>query len=537
MNFNLPSTGTEQPPAFTTEVTCRTWLAAVPLTSVTQAQAMFLRQLTLLTRFTLPQAERFAILEMLRDPIRQVQESAAKKFVAKPLPLSPPEQAALDSTLTIWQVLLTNYLHCLDGADNDPGRIPRKSATFTQRALATLADWQVDLVRSERLPDAGYWQKLNQTFATAEAMGFAEQQINDFLRHGKVPVSPLSVYAECHLLHVASPYELSARDLLWVARWARRWGSKVTLLTAPPEDIRQHAHPLWVDLDSDQPASYLPQSATHGRWLETTALRTSLATRLALLEKGQSPADLQLGHDVIQPVAGQLLARLLQRWCQGGTVRRHERSSASGSCRVIAGFDAVYFHLSGQRVFQPQDDASLRREREKLEIFGDDSHRLDIARPQPVTVPVENWEVMDDWRLLDTSVSGLRISRPIKDGARMGAGVLVAIQAEKNAGFTIGCVRWALRQDESALAVGIQLFPGEVQAIVARLMEPGRTLSRPGFLIDANEAAGEPASLVLPVGSFQLGRRIEIMRQTAELATLTHLVSYGSEFERCTYEL
>jgi hypothetical protein len=96
-------------------------------------------------------------------------------------------------------------------------------------------------------------------------------------------------------------------------------------------------------------------------------------------------------------------------------------------------------------------------------------------------------------------------------------------------------VRWALRQDANLLTVGIQLFPGATQAIAVRLIGPARAVFHPGFLIAANEAAQEPASIVLPLGSYQPGRQIEILPQATGLATLTHLLGYGSEFERCTY--
>ncbi|MCE9571498.1 MAG: hypothetical protein K8R10_16070, partial [Rhodocyclales bacterium] len=99
MNFELPATGTELSPAFLNAIACQDWLVTVPLANAVQAQAMFLRQLNLLHRFTLPPTVRFAILEALRGPISDVQEDASKKFAAKPLPFSPPEQAALESTL------------------------------------------------------------------------------------------------------------------------------------------------------------------------------------------------------------------------------------------------------------------------------------------------------------------------------------------------------------------------------------------------------------------------------------------------------
>ena len=546
MIFDLPETGTEQPPAFTNATHCNDWLKTVPLANAMQAQAIFLRQLTLLARFTLSINERFAVLETLRGPIRQAQDAMAKKFIGRPLPFSPSEQAALDSTLAIWQSLLTNYLHCFEEDDTlssattvttAPAEPSKKNATVVERALATLADWQIDLIQGKRLPDFGYWKKLHQVFSLTESTGLADQIIHDSLRYGKQTVTPLAVYAECHLLYIISPYELSPRDLAWVVRWTQRWGIKIKLLTAPPEDIRHCAHPLWVDLDSDQPADHIPRQSTQGRWLETTELRTSLTSRLTLLEQGRAPADLQLGGDVIQPTAGKLLARLLHRWCQGGSARKHVRQGASGNCRFIAGYDAVHFHLSGQRTFQstPQDDAALRLEQEKFAIFGDMSHRLDIARPAPDPSHIENWEIMDDWRLLDTSATGLRISRPLKEGVRIATGSLIAAHIQQTSAFVIGCVRWTLRQDTDSLAAGIQLFQGETQAIMARPVDTEHTAYRPAFFIDTNEVDDEPASLVLPVGSFQIGRRIEVMRTSAEVVTLTRLIAHGSEFERCTF--
>jgi len=543
MYFDLPITSTEHPPEFTSAAECREWLHALTLTQPVQNQALFLRQLSLLIRFTLSAAERFSILEALRSSIHKTQNLVANKFIDKPLPLSPPEQAALDSTLAVWQSLFANYLQCIEVyalEETYPKALSlttRKNATAIQRALTMLAEAQIYLIYGKRLPDFGYWKKLHQIFLFAESNNLIHEKIKDPLRYGKQLVTPLAVYAECHLLYIVSPYEFTSRDLVWVARWTQRWGTKIKLLREPPEDISNCAHPLWVDLNSDQPADHIPRQSTRGRWLETTELRTSLTSRLTLLEQGRSPADLQLGSDVTQPSAGKLLARLLHRWCQGGSARKHVRQGASGNCRFIAGYDSVHFHLSGQRTFQstPQDDTTLRLEQEKFAIFGDMSHRLDIAKPAPDTTHIENWAVMDDWKLLDTSATGLRISRPLKEGVRIATGSLIAVHIEQASAFVIGCVRWTLRQDTDSLAVGIQLFPGEAQAIMARPLASENTAYRPAFFIDANTADEEPASLVLPVGSFQIGRRIEVMRTSAEVVTLERLITHGSEFERCTF--
>lgn len=559
MNFDLPPTGNEQSPAFFDVITCKGWLATVPLANAVQAQSTFLRQLGLLHRFTLPPNERLAILEVLRGPITRVQDDAVKKFASKPLPFAPHEQAALDSTLSVWHMLALGYLRCFDAlVCGDTGvfsmsallaqhtlvaadpKLAARAAKLAQRTLSVFADWQVDFCRGAQLPDASYWKKLHEIFFAAETLGIAAHKVNDPVRHGKTPTSTLAAYAECHLLSTAKPHELPARHLAWVARWARRWGSKLALLKMPPEDISNRAVPLWVDLESDQPANYSPQPSPGGRWLETTALRNSLAGRITLLEQGRAPVELQLGDDVTQPAATQVLQRVLQRWCKGGAPRRHERHAANAGCSFIAGFEAVHYHLSGRQLFRApsRDDATLRREREEFETFGDRSHRTEGAADQDSS-HVENWQVMDDWRLLDESASGLRIRRPLKEGVRIGAGMLVAEKAVGSQSFTLGNVRWALREGDDSLAAGIQLFPGEPRPVAIRTVELDGTRGnwRQGFLLPEFAALKEPATLIAPGGTFHIDRSIEMMvDQQLQVLKLLRVLDRGIEFERCNFQ-
>jgi hypothetical protein len=435
-------------------------------------------------------------------------------------------------------MLALGYLRCFAAlCDTESARTNGMSALLAQRTLSVFADWQVDLCRGEQLPDASYWRKLHQIFSAAETLGIAAVAVNDTARHGSAQTSALAAYAECQLLSTASPYELPARHLAWVARWARRWGGKLSLLKAPPEDIRNRAVPLWVDLGSEYPPSHAPRPAGNGRWLETTELRKSLLARIALLEQGHAPAELQLGDDVTQPAAGQLLQRVLQHWCAGGAPRREARQAASGTCRLVAGFDAAHFHLSGRPAFRTpsRDDATLRREREEFETFGDRRHSAETGT-KPDELDVENWQSMDDWRLLNESAAGLCIARPLREGVRVGAGMLIAIKVEGGQRFSLANVRWALRGANESLLAGIQLFPGEPRPVAIRIVEPGEKAGawRQGFLLPEVAGLHVPASLVVPAGIFRLDRRVEVMTDhKAQILKLFRVLERGIEFERC----
>ena len=536
-DFELPATGTEQSPVFLSAADCANWLVRAPLANVSLAQPILLRQLTLLHHYALPPDDRLAILEALRHPVCTVQEDAAKTFAGRPLPFAPAEQAALDRSLELWQMLAQGYLRCfaaLCDAETDHG--DAMSALLAQRTLAAFADWQVDLCRGEQLPDASYWKKLHQVFSAAETLGIATVPAIDTTRHGSAQTSALAAYAECHLLSTASPYELPARHLTWIARWARRWGAKLDLLKAPPEDIRNRAVPLWVDLDSAHPANRAPQAGGNGRWLETTELRKSLRARIALLEKGRSPAELQLGDDVTQPAAGQLLQRVLQRWCAGGAQRREDRHAASGACRAVAGFEAVHFQLSGRQAFRApsRDDSTLRREREEFETFGDRRHST-AGDAEADDSHIENWLVMDDWRVLNESAAGLCIARPLREGVRIGAGMLIVVKVGSSLRFALASVRWALRGADDMLHAGIQLFPGEACPVAVRAMDEGENgVWRQGILLPEIPALKVPASLVVPAGTFRLDRRVEVMADyKTRVVKLFRVLDRGIDFERC----
>ena len=539
IDFKLPATGNERSPAFLDAAECANWLLRVPLANVSLAQPILLRQLNLLHRHDMPPGERFTILEALRRPVIDVQADAAKIFAGRPLPLATPEQAALERTLEVWDMLAQGYLRCFAALCEANGdRPPTLSAMLAQRTLSVFADWQVDLCRGEELPNAAYWKKLHQVFAVAENLGIAETAVSDPLRHGSTQTSPLAAYAECNLLSAASPYELPARHIAWVARWARRWGAKLDLLKAPPEDIRNRAVPLWVDLDSECPPSHTPQAAGNGRWLETTGLRTSLQARIALLEQGRAPADLQLGDDVTQPAAGQLLQRVLQRWCAGGAPRREERHAATGACRVVAGFAAVHFHLSGRQPFRApsRDDATLRREREEFETFGERRHSI-AANATQDDLHIENWLVMDDWRVVNESATGLCLARPLREGVRIGAGMLIAAKVGSSQRFALACVRWALHGTNDMLLAGIQIFPGEARPVAIRVIDPGEKTGAwcEGLLLPEIPALRVPASLMVPAGSFRLERRVEIMLDhQPQVVKLFRVLDRGIDFERCS---
>jgi hypothetical protein len=124
----------------------------------------------------------------------------------------------------------------------------------------------------------------------------------------------------------------------------------------------------------------------------------------------------------------------------------------------------------------------------------------------------------------------------------VGTGQLIAVKLAGSSNFVTGSVRWALHEPDAngnpTLAVGIQLFPGLVQSVGVRPIDPGlRETYRQGLMLPAVAALKEPAAVIVPIGTFRIGRPIELWlgEKTLQKFKLLGVLDRGSEFERCTY--
>jgi len=529
-DFDLPTLGADPPPAFTSARGCRDWLAVQPLANPSHAQATLLRQINLRNRFVLAPAERLKILELLRDPIAFAQTESARKFAGRPLPLAPPEQAGMDANRTLWQAVQTGYLHCLAACLEGNADVTPHAALIVQRVISAVRAELFDIYRAPTDPPAQLWRLLHRTYAAAENLAALSQPVNDSLQSTHPATSVVAAYAHTLLLHRASPYELSGRQLAQAERWLHRWSGKVAALNAPMPEPR--VPPLVVDLSADAPET----SAEGGeqlRWLDLSELSRSVKRRIAHLQKGESPASLGLGEDCVQPACENLLRHLYRNWFKGGAPRQHPRHAGSGACQLVTGLDAIQYYLSGKIFRQPgQGDAMSKTQIEEIATFGRVAtrHEDDYSKLQGFMV--------ESWRVLDESATGFRLTRPLSQaGGRIGGGQMVAVRPEGSRGYLLTVARWS-RITAGELQAGIQIMPGQPHAVALR----GTGLTavnekyRPGFRLPAVPALQYPESVIVPAGWFRAGRIIELYEQSSRQIRLTRQLDRGSDFERCAFD-
>jgi len=525
--FELPAADRTEQLAFTSPSDCRAWLAGVPLTDCQQAQALLARQLILLGRTALPPGERLDILELLREAILFAQSTCARRFAGKPRPLEGAEQSAYAASLALWQALEANYLHCLQEADQLPGR----AALVAQRALTVKCWALLDDCRAGFLPPASYWRRLHQIYRTAEALQVTLQTIADGLKNsGSTNVA--AAYIEPLLIAAAHPFELSPRQLDLVAQWAQRWSGKVAILAAAPAEIKTPL--LIVDLAGEQPAAFKPAPGDDAllRWLDPSELRKSLKMRLAALARGDAPEILQLGKDCVQPACEALLKEVYQLWCKGG-LSPPKGTRGITPCQLVGGMEAIHYHLSGEVFRQPEFAARLsKREHDEIATFGGIAAR---RREEP-----GQKYALEAWQLVEESITAMRLVRPLSQpGVRLVSGHLVAVRTNGAQGFLLGVVRSIMVEtDQESIIAFVRILPGKPMAVALRGtgVIAANEMFRRGFRLPAVLQLNEPASVLMPTGFFRPGRIIETYSDHSRTIRLSHLMERGADFERADFE-
>ena len=533
--FALPPLVPTAAPEFVDADECKAWLEHMPLANVAAAQQQLLAQLHDFNRFPTSAANRFNVMEALREPVNFVQIEQAKRFTNRALPMAEAESTVLAETATLWEEMRTGYLRCLDAAMNGDAAMRAQAATTCQRALAYSGLKMFHHYRAYRQVPSRDWKGLHQVYAAADELDVAEEPVKDFLNRDVHDTSPRIAYARALLMGMSNANELGQRQLTFVAYLLERWASKLEVsATAIPEE--EGVAPLIVDLASE----HLPERA-HGaaasgpsvRYLDARKLAKSLRNRVGLLRKGESPAKLALGEDCIQPSCEQMLVFLFRQWCQGKSQRTSERRSSGGLPAKASGeIGAIHYFISGKVFRQPVVQTELtQKQRQEIATFGRISTRGEEQEAQSF--------VLEDWRLEDESAQGLRLVRAAgSPGKRYAHGQLLCVRPGNTATFLLGQLRWLMSGENGDLHAGVRLLPGLPAPCAVR--PTGINVQNekfvPALALGALPALKAPASLVLPSGWFKPKRVIEFALEGVARVRLAEVVERGLDFERVTYE-
>jgi hypothetical protein len=517
-------------PLFNDSAECKRWMDSLPLTNIQLAQEMLHAELARLALRPVAALERLKMLETFTEPVAFVQSEAAKRYAGKPLPLEAGEAEVWSNVVSLWQELARNYQECLKTYRGGDLAIAPYAALITMRCLRYAGCVMREHYKAYRQPAGTAWRTLHELYAYSEQQGFARIRVPDMFSKHDPDSSCAETYIQVLLSHLANPFSLSVRQMVFVNRWLEKWAALVNLAVQPLPTGPIPA--LAVDLAGGEGVELAGELEAQPslRYLDLEQLSKALRHAISLLKQGQTPGELGFGEDARQPGCENLIMLLYVQWCRAGTVRMEERMAAQDTASACFGISAAHFQLSGGRAFR-QPGELTSREKQDLDTFGYIS-RVDHEVGGGEGDSVETWQVVNQ------SASGFMCMLREPEGhARLTHNQLLAVRRSSGKQFHLGMVQWLKVDENNHVCCGVRLFPGVPQPIAIRpsnFNPVGSSRYERALLLPEVPTPATPATLVLPAGWFQSGRFVEIFSDRKQVAKLLNLLEKGSDFDRGT---
>lgn len=533
-SMQLPEFSADAAPEFIDAASVKAWLENVPLANVAAAQQQLLGQLQEFNRYTTRAISRLAALEALREAVQFVEIEQARRFTNRALPMGEAENTVFEDTLALWDAMHLGYQYCLQAVIAGEQGIAGQAALVCQRALSYTGLKMFHYHRAYRQVSPREWRALHQGYARAEELGVADESVKDYLNRDVNDTSPRVAYVRALLLGMASPNELSQRQLTFVAFLLERWAEKVEICRAAPEE---DVPPLVTDLAGELCPEREGAKAADPRYLEVKRLAKSLRNRIGLLRKGESPAKLALGEDCVQPSCEHLLVFLYRQWCQAKQPRTAERKRITDVAQACNDMGAIHYYVSGQVFKQPGEAKELTAvQRDQIAAFGRVS-----TRDQDDYSVVHGY-LLEHWQILDESSQGVKLVRRAGNpGKRYTHGQLIGVRPTDSKSFMLGQVRWLMQNDAEDLFCGIRLLPGLPAATAVRLTGLNAAAAGAKYVqalsLTGVASLNSPPSLVLAAGWFKPKRVVEVYVENHLKVRLTEIIDRGADYERCGYEM
>lgn len=475
----------------------------------------------------------FQLLEQARVPLCFVEEEMARAYHNKAVPLTTDEESVFQMVELAWKKMGKAYALCAsleEPATEDPG-YQELMATILHRCIYYTGMVILEHYRARRELPAGVWLDIHGFYETAEEWGIAFTPVSDTLENSVQATHCAAAYITLLLIDAASPYSNSVRNLNLIRRWAAMWAPLVGIGKL---DDDLEVPPYVVELMKDQPlhpSVSIEGSASDVRCLDTGRLALQIDHVISQLRMRFTPSQLGLGEESASHV-GKLLEQLAKPWSQSTSARRFRRFTSEGTAKLVTGFDAMYFHISGEAFQQPDSAMAYSRgDFDQLFTFRD---RADPA--QALVIKPRADFPLEDWSVINHSANGFRLGRS-QAGQRILHGQLMAICPHDGDRFLLAYAIWLMQEESGGLVVGVATLPGMPCGICFRpLDQGGAAISEryaPGFVLPALPAIGEETSLVLPPGNYHAGRELELIAgEHTRRVRMNHVLQRQTDFDR-----
>ncbi len=527
------SPSTPPKPKKTTAEVAR-WCAALPMADTGAAAKKLFVALDEISNTEMTAMERFAILELLRTPNKNICTSLKRHYIEQKSSLTERKIMIANLRETLIAYMGDNYklifeeLHLKGGHSNEDKAM---LATSLVRILYYMNIFLICRYQLYTYPPENIWLEIHLIYKYAKEKGILEIKVKCEFAPQKQLTTILEAYTRIILLYATDPYQWRQREQHSINKAIELWALYPTIYEYPNIPTTK-AGIYVIDLDKDEPPtlSGFVRNTPNKSWIALDLSKgvKHLKDVLDKMQNNHLKAKIDNPNDPEFSVNAPTISKLISVWSQH-IVRASERFPIKADIKIAFGLAAAYYYVNGEKEFNPHpnnlrtsivDNGShsspFMANLPVFEVSDEDVEEINIdvaTAPTPLQHkisddPEENKEKISkeelypicDYSIEDTSRDGFRIIIRDNSYPPFQAGEIIVFKngTEENIDWGVGAIRWLRRLKNNEFHIGVQLIAPYAKAAGIQMVRGDKLANRllRGLVLPENEAENIPSMLI-----------------------------------------
>ncbi len=498
------------------------FLDSIWLEPNSHSASLLIKAISQLNQLKLSHRTRMHALELYRPSVFKIGQLLARHFSSSTLPF--PQETSQSASLaeSLFKELSYGYHLALLDKKNKLLTFNLVSEASIALALIRIFEVQRELAMVYHLTyfsiNAQFWSNLNQLYFYASELGIesVEISIGDSLT-----ISPKLIYTQILLLQTANTKNLHPVDIALCADYIVRNASSEMLFPAENQTVTEG---FFISLKSNQPP--LPISTIDKScelpsvlYLNTSKLAAKVLLHIDCINKGNIPSDDSVPKYEVSDQFIDLLSYLVKQWGINRE-RTHPRREQSRDIAIGITLNAAHFFINDQEIYSHPESSNN-------------------SSADPDRVPNEQGKSPNyypsTWKILNSSVAGASLKRPIQAKESIQIGDILCIQGAISNKWNVASIRWASYKEDHQIEIGTQIISESAIATGARRANQDNFENV--LLMPGNDKLKVNPSIIGPCGMFEYGRLLEIdeMGKKTKIVMMYKLIQRTNSFEHFYY--
>mgnify|MGYP000585565480 CR=1 FL=1 len=455
------------------------WINELPRGSVGKTSELIYKALLQINRQEMKPADRFRVLESLRESVHYVTMNLSRHLNGTSYPLPEKIVQIASACHSIHNNMTLAYYRIFDELKDQNILFVDKGMlnTAIHRSLKYLQQSLLLVYKTFSAFHHDYWEQLHKLYQYAEINRLASNSVIDNVLLKKRKTSIENEYIHALLLYLSEPYHLRPGEIEEVNLHLERWHHLVSLKTVDDASIfATDDRLIVVELDQDQPPAVIRKSPLindikNCRIVEISPLLEYLSKELEQRIEQPASAKSKIG---VAPIRLNLLRRLVESWGQTKK-RRFPRNNIVEKVNITIGLHQTHMQLLYEQHLKHLDRDTFsgfftKPEFEMADVTDVNSKDSDVWETVYAWTKTDVTDVdqsassqkqitdyrvkQENWTLLNESASGFCVMSVEKQSNKIQVGEIISLQRQNSAQRIIGLVRWIKAYGPSGIQIG-----------------------------------------------------------------------------------